>query len=498
MRRAATAIASTIVCAAALAATPPMWGPLQRGPYAVGYQQIDRYDYTRLYWMPRDLSGKPRTFERARPMRVSVWYPAKETSAPPLRLGDFIDMMGTAEERISLPGEAQKRDGAAAFYGFVLVRPATPEQRKKIESLVTMSQRNAPAVPGKFPLILYSLGSAALANVTPEYLASHGYVVMQMPRVAPFAGLALDTPTDTADKVRDTDFMLQVAHEVPQADLQNIGTIGFSAGGRWALSEAMKTRDVHAVVSLDSVMLFNDVTTADWKKQPYFSLEQVRVPVLHMVRRAWVPQQDAAMWDGMRFADRTMMVFEDPALDHFDFQSLGYVTTLAGMRSAAANSVGKTFETFNRLTLAFLDAHLKGGPPFAAPADDKVTVSRAAATPSQPQLADFMNAIAEGSMDSALSIIDQFPEPVINLAAYNLLGGGRVEDAKRLFQANVDLHPQSANAYDSLADAYVAAGDTARAAELARKAVALLDADKSIPAERKELIRQSIQQKLTR
>jgi hypothetical protein len=42
----------------------------------------------------------------------------------------------------------------------------------------------------------------------------------------------------------------------------------------------------------------------------------------------------------MRYADRTMLVFEDPKLDGFDFQSIGYAMTLAGMRADVASNVG--------------------------------------------------------------------------------------------------------------------------------------------------------------
>src|SRR5205814_8044468 len=168
-----------------------------------------------------------------------------------------------------------------------------------------------------------------------------------------------DHPLDTETKVNDTEFMLQTAHEIPSVDFSRIGAIGFSAGGRWALSEAMRNWDVRAVVSLDTVMLFNDATARNWRTFGFYNLDAVRVPVLHMIRREWVPQQDPAIWEGMHFADRTMLVFEDPKLQHFDFQSLGYAMTLVGMHPEAAASVAETFHRFNRLTLAFLDANLE-------------------------------------------------------------------------------------------------------------------------------------------
>ncbi|MFL6247373.1 MAG: hypothetical protein ACJ74H_15185 [Thermoanaerobaculia bacterium] len=508
MRRLAIAFTLLLASLSAFAATPPSWGSLDRGPYAAGYRLIDRYDYSRPYWTARDLDGKPRRVERARPMRVSVWYPATPSDAPSMTLGDYIDLMG-AETSVVPIGEEQKRAGRAALYAFQFLRSATPEQRAKLESLAMAAQRDAKPAAGKFPLILYSLGSAALAAVTPEYLASHGYVVVQMPRLGEFAGMPPDGPTDTQAKVDDTEFMLQVAHEIPAADLDNLGAIGFSAGGRWALSAAMRNPDVHAVVSLDTVMLFHDAAARNWQALPFYDLNAVRVPVLHMIRRAWVPQQDAAAWEAMRNADRTMLIFEDPKLDHFDFQSIGYALTLAGMRPDAAAGIADTFERFHRLTLAFLDAHLKHDAKAAealrAPLPPTIVATHAAGAAQAPQLIDVMNAVAERSVDSALKAVQRaaaagtslaLPEDVVNLAGYNLLGTGRAADAMRMFELNVEAHPQSANAYDSLADAYVASGDRAKAAELARKAQTLLDADTAIAADRKEAIRASIQQKL--
>jgi len=490
-----------LLLAAALLST---WGHLEKGPYAVGYKQLDRYDYARPYWMAADLDGKPRTIERARPMRVSVWYPAAASDAPFMTMGDYIDEMGVEDQMVASISDARKRAARVALFAFPVLRGATPEQRAKVNTLTTFAQRNAPVASGKFPLILYSLGSAALAAITPEYLASHGYVVMQMPRLGEFAGMPQDGATDTQSKVMDTDFLLQVAHEIPSADRNVIGAIGFSAGGRWALSEAMRNRDVRAVVSLDSVMLFNDAAGDDWRKLPFYDVNAVRVPLLHMIRRVWVPQQDAKMWESMRYADRTQIVFEDPKLDHFDFQSLGYVMTLAGMRPDAAPSVDEAFHRFNRLTLAFLDQHLgartsRPQSPAVAAGDPFVTITHLAATPAPIQLADVMNAIAEGKTEQALKLAGKnidIPEQTVNLAGYNLLGGGQFADAIRVFQLNVDAHPTSANAYDSLADAYLAAGDKEKAAELARRAEALLATDTTIPAARRQAIQESIRGKL--
>jgi protein involved in temperature-dependent protein secretion len=88
------------------------------------------------------------------------------------------------------------------------------------------------------------------------------------------------------------------------------------------------------------------------------------------------------------------------------------------------------------------------------------------------------------------------PEPVMNAVGYELLQGGRVADAIGMFELNVEANPGSANTLDSLADGYLAAGDKVKALEYARKALAALPEDTSVPAEFKQQIRESAEGKI--
>jgi uncharacterized protein len=65
------------------------------------------------------------------------------------------------------------------------------------------------------------------------------------------------------------------------------------------------------------------------------------------------------------------------------------------------------------------------------------------------------------------------PEGVINDFAYDALSQGRTRDAIGLFKRNVEANPNSANAYDGLADGYAKAGQWKDAAQASEKAVAL-------------------------
>ena len=70
-------------------------------------------------------------------------------------------------------------------------------------------------------------------------------------------------------------------------------------------------------------------------------------------------------------------------------------------------------------------------------------------------------------------------ESAVNRRGYELIRKGDVQGAIRVFQQNVEAHPESANVYDSLGEAYVEAGDTARAVENYRRALAINPRSKS-------------------
>jgi predicted Zn-dependent protease len=89
-----------------------------------------------------------------------------------------------------------------------------------------------------------------------------------------------------------------------------------------------------------------------------------------------------------------------------------------------------------------------------------------------------------------------FPEPEMNAYGYELLQEGRNDDAIVVFTMNVDAHPQSPNTYDSLADAYLAAGKRDDALRFAEKTLAMLEKDTATPADFKAQIKESAERKI--
>ncbi len=65
------------------------------------------------------------------------------------------------------------------------------------------------------------------------------------------------------------------------------------------------------------------------------------------------------------------------------------------------------------------------------------------------------------------------PQDVLNDLGYQLLNDGRIEEAIKVFQYNIDLYPGSSNAYDSLAEAFKDKGDEKKAIEYYQKSLDL-------------------------
>ncbi len=68
---------------------------------------------------------------------------------------------------------------------------------------------------------------------------------------------------------------------------------------------------------------------------------------------------------------------------------------------------------------------------------------------------------------------DEINEGTLNNLGYRLLRNKKIQDAIKIFELNVDLHPDYANGYDSLAEAYMNAGENELAIKNYRKSLEL-------------------------
>lgn len=117
----------------------------------------------------------------------------------------------------------------------------------------------------------------------------------------------------------------------------------------------------------------------------------------------------------------------------------------------------------------------------AAELEARLAALEAGYAPLRRQVREIEDRLARGGAAAAVAALEaiEAPEPelagyvetAVNAEGYRLLGAGEVEAALEAFRLNVETFPGSANTYDSLAEAYLEAGERARAVALYRRAL---------------------------
>ncbi len=92
--------------------------------------------------------------------------------------------------------------------------------------------------------------------------------------------------------------------------------------------------------------------------------------------------------------------------------------------------------------------------------------------------------------------VNLFPEVAVNMLGYERLQADKTAEAVEIFKINVAAYPASPNVYDSLGDAYVAAGNRDLAIQASRKSLEVLDATPNLSEQFRKLLHDSADGKL--
>jgi hypothetical protein len=90
------------------------------------------------------------------------------------------------------------------------------------------------------------------------------------------------------------------------------------------------------------------------------------------------------------------------------------------------------------------------------------------------------------------------PEYIVNWLGYEHLAVKDTATAVEIMKLNATAYPASANAQDSLGDAYLAAGDNASALTTAKHTLQLLDADTKLTPQQKTGLRTAADAKIAK
>jgi len=495
---------------------PPVFGELKPGPHAVGFRLIHLKDPARPIRPKRDYFGTPDTTDRARPVDLHVWYPAAEADGSPMTFEQYIyfaDFGASNEAARRQQREAKRQFMATSFGQF-----GDADWQRLLGSPM-LARRDAREAAGKFPLLLGNLRPLS-TSITNEYLASYGYVVVMVE--SPFLPADTLPAVFTEDSYRNLEFAYGHTRTMPNVDQNITGTLGFSGAGFAQIIYAMRTREVDAVVDLESGFFMKGGLYDVMKSSLGYDVTALRAPFLHTFSVPLSKEETAGIGDfeAMRYSTRYRYLVDAPQIHHWDFAAEGMAaSTVLGLRPAAAARLRKAFELTNLYALNFFNAYLKGDaaglaflrrdPRANGAPENMVTITEKPAVKAPPSEAEFLGILQRpNGITQAITLYREakkvapdvrlFQENALNNLGYEFLRSNRVKESVEVFKLNIEAFPESANVHDSLADAYEADGNKAEAIRSAEKALEVVATESRLTEERKNAIRQSATDKLRR
>ena len=468
-----------------IAANSPFWEGLELGPYKVGFKLLNTVDYSRSSFVKFGNESNLQSHTRGRQIRIYLWYPVSSSvSAAPIHFESYAN---SALEDFS-PYSAEKKD-IFSFVELPLVRGMSKDRLKDLLLKPTAAVKDAVEADGSFPLIVFGQGLFYESPITHvvlcEYLASYGYVVATCPLLGTYSPLVNLDLIDLETQVRDMEFVFSQGCGLPFVDKNRLGLIGFDLGSMSALLLQMRNPDIDAFVSLDSGIMFEHNTRL-LKQSPYYRPEKLCVPLMHITRTKAGNEEmnvieDHSLFESAAYADIFLLRFRD--MGHVDFTSYalyGMDNVVPFYWGPAQGNPRAGYELMCRYALNFLEAYLNRDEKSLAflksdPKDYEalgvfLTIESKKGKVLPPSVDDFANMIFREGLDEAVRMIREaklsHPDSeileeknLVDLGYRFLYFLGKKDYAIEIFKLYCELFPRSANAYDSLAEAYMMDGN---------------------------------------
>jgi len=336
---------------------------IKYGPHKIVLKIFNTVDESRTF--PANADTNAKTKPSSRPIKIYIWYPAKNNSvSKKLLFENYADMMAQdfGVESINM---SDRIDTLIKYFG--PFRKTPKEELQKIIKSETQTYFEAPMKTGSFPLIVFGQGygyeSPDINYALCEYLASYGFIVAASPLVgtnSPSPGVNL---LDLETEVCDMNFVINEMKKSSNVNKNKIAILGFDLGGMASMLLQIQNKDIKAMVSLDSGIMFEH-NTKTLKESPIYDPSKLRIPLLHFISVKedlvkWGVTEDYSLIQKSKKVDRYIVRFKD--IHHRDFTSLSRLGLSDGssMSEEIRTEHEKKYNTICDYTLLFLNSYLK-------------------------------------------------------------------------------------------------------------------------------------------
>lgn len=467
---------------------------LTPGDYTPGFRHEERIDYSRTYLTAID--GKP----VPRKINAYIWYPSVQINGKQMQFNEYVKL---AAYDLGFNENDKTKEWPFIPLPVQLDKGMSKEQLKEMWNTETASIKNNEPAQGKFPLIVLGQGlyyESPLSNfILCEYLASHGFIVVTSPLVGNYYRLVNINPVDLETQIRDMEYLISVANELSIVDEGNIGVWGYDLGGISGLIFCMRHPEVKAFLSLDCSILAPHYSGLP-NTHPNYNEDLFTIPWMHITQSRFfqrISAQNGAplLYDRKKFGDNYLLLVATTNHGYFtSYANLNISNPIRGYWDEVSENSKEIFNTISKNALNFFNAYLKEKPGslehlknFVQEEKENnqlIDVRMKEGEKAPPLKSFYINLIIENGMDKALPEIESarnnfadsllFNENVMNWLGYHFLyWWGREKDALELFKLIVSVYPNSSNAYDSLAEAYLILGNNDQAIKNYEKSLEL-------------------------
>lgn len=466
---------------------------LNNGKYKVGFRRYTTFDSTRTYSRIYDYSNKKVT----RPISVSIWYPSEQNigNKKPVNILDYFEILKEEEEWEYLPNEQILN----WFY-----YSNTPANQKHLKE-PTKAYPEIEFAKGKFPIIVYapSFQASSIENFALcEYLASHGYIVISSPsKGTETRWFSNNNAKEMETQARDVEFLIKEVGKFSMANYKKIAVMGFSFGGLSNVITRMRNEKIKAIVSLDGTERYQYELL---KKSPFFDLNKIDVPYIHMGQKD-IPK-NVLKEDNIKAELNTKFDLYDSItnckvyrlkfhnLTHSNFSTLGILFANRDERQDKSDSeIMESYKWVSTYTLNFLNSFLENDDNALKfienkPSDNGVRNGLITQRTKQPEsvaftFQDFNDLASNQNYQNLLDLYDsvmkknpslKLPESNLNTLGLQLaFNPSTSEQGINVFLLATKLYPNSANLFDSLAEAYLFIDKIEKAIENFKKSLDL-------------------------
>lgn len=448
---------------------------LNNGKYRVGFRHYTTADSTRTYSRIYDYSN----LKIARPISISIWYPANLNTdgKKQLEVLDYFEILKEEEEWEYLPNEQ-----ILNWFYYANTSRNQDHFKEKTRAYFEMEFSN-----DIFPVIIYapSYQASSIENFAIcEYLANHGYIVISSPsRGTETRWFSNNNAKEMETQARDVEFLIKEIAKFPIADINKIAVMGFSFGGLSNILAQIRNKNIKAIVSLDGTERYQ---YALMKKSPFFDTKKIDVPYLHMAQKD-IPEQvlkedninaelntKFQLYDSITNSKTYRLKFHN--MTHSYFSTLGILFEKRDKRQDKSDSeIMESYKWVSIYTLNFLNAYLKNDDKALKflekkPSDNGIKIGLISQRIKQPvnntsTFQDFNDLASNQNYENLLALYQstkkknpllELPEGNLNTLGLQLVFNPKTsKQAINVFLLATKLYPNSANLFDSLAEAYL-------------------------------------------